>query len=43
MHIPVNRWTVLAALAVASLLGGDFVTAMAKVIGILSAPYVPAM
>lgn len=41
--IPVNRWTVGALVALALVFGGDFVAPLYKMLGILTAPYVPAI
>ena len=43
MNIPVNRWTVGVVVALLTIYGGDFIAPFMKVIGILSAPYTPAI
>jgi len=42
-HIPVNRWTLGLTVLIAVVFGSDFVAPILKAIGILSAPYVPAI
>lgn len=42
-NIPVNRWTLGAAALLAIFFGNDFVAPILKAIGILAAPYVPAI
>lgn len=43
MHIPVNRWTVGLVLLLSFVFGSDIVEPVYKVIGILTAPHVPAI
>lgn len=42
MNVPINRWTLAAAIALAAYLGSDFVEALVRVVGVLAMPYVPA-
>lgn len=41
-QLPVNRWTLGAVAAILVIFGQDFILPLMKVIGVLSAPYVPA-
>ncbi len=41
-NVPINRWTIAAILGLAAWLGGDIFTTVAKVVGLLAMPYVPA-
>lgn len=43
MNIPLNRWTILAVLAVTALMGGDFMSAVLRAITAMGAAYVPAV
>jgi len=43
MNIPMNRWTIMAILALAAWLGSDVFATVAKVLGVLTMPYVPAV
>lgn len=43
MNIPVNRWTVAAALAVAAWVGGDLWSAVLQAVAALVIPHVPAV
>lgn len=41
--IPVNRWTVGVVLVLTLFFGSDFIAPLMKAVGIITAPYVPAM
>jgi len=43
MNIPVNRWIVMACVAMLTIFGGDFIAPIMKVVSVLSAPYSPAI
>lgn len=43
MNVPLNRWTVGVVLVLAAVFGGDFVSALARAVGIFTMPYVPAL
>lgn len=43
MHIPVNRWTVGIAAAIALIFGQDFLAPIMKAIAVLSSSHIPAM
>lgn len=42
-QIPVNRWTMGLALALAVFFGNDFIAPILKAIAVVSSPYIPAV
>jgi len=41
-NVPINRWSILAVLALAAYVGGDLWSTVLRTIGVLAMPYVPA-